>query len=99
MTQLQWITMNPETKEGIVVAPLVPSFEASKLLDHEKYKQTLEWAALRHLMGEIRESGGGDMNLNAIYIQACEHYCDEWIEDEDEVTGITEIQPPQGTTT
>lgn len=75
---LQWITMNPETKEGLVLAPPVPSLEASKLLDHEKYKQTLEWAALRHLMGEIRESGGGDMNLNTIYIQACEHYCDKW---------------------
>ena len=78
---LQWITMNPHTKEGLVLAPPVPSFKTGKLLDHEEYQQTLEWTMLRHLMGEIKESGGGDMNLNAIYIKACEHYCVKWHEE------------------
>lgn len=92
MTPLQWITMNPETKEGLVVAPAVPPATAS-------YEQTLEWSAVRHLMKEVRDAGGGDMNLNAIYIRACEHYCDNWAEDKDEVSGITDIDPPQGLTT
>ncbi len=88
---LQWITMNPHTKEGIVLAPPVPSFKATKLLDYEKYRQTLEWSALRHLMVEVRDAGGGDMNLNAIYIKACNHYCNKY-----RVEGIpAEIQPPQ----
>jgi hypothetical protein len=68
---LQWITMNPETKEGVVLAPPVPPAEA-------KYEQALEWAALRHLMLEIREAGGGDTSLNEIYIRACQHYIDKW---------------------
>ncbi len=83
MTPLQWITMNPHTKEGIVVAPPVPPAEA-------EYEQTLEWAALRHLMGEVRDAGGGDMSLNAAYIRACIHYVDKW---------EAAIEPPQETPT
>ena len=74
---LQWITMNPHTKEGLVLSPPMPLVGTEFL-----YLQILEWAALRHLMIEVKESGGGDMNLNTIYIKACEMYCDKWAEDE-----------------
>jgi hypothetical protein len=83
MKQLQWITMNPDTKEGVVIAPSVPPADAG-------YWQTLEWAALRHLMLEVRESGGGDMNLNTIYIKACVEYCTKWVEG----TEAVELESP-----
>ena len=71
---LQWITLNPHTKEGIVIAPPVPPGGEEFI-----YDQALEWGALRRLMVEVRDAGGGDKELNSVYIKCCVSYCNKWV--------------------
>lgn len=94
----QWITINPATKEGVVIAPLVPGAGS-------KYKQVLEWSALRQLCREVFQSGAGDLDLNAIYIEACEKYCKKWdctraprqLDPGPSMKDIVQPEPPQET--
>ncbi len=76
---IEWITLNPHTKEGIVVAPPVPAGGEGFI-----YDQALEWGALRRLMVEVRDAGGGDKDLNSVYIKCCESYCNKWLVKEPE---------------